>query len=373
MIATRLLRRPRVVIVGFGDVATRTIPLLTPRYRIVAMRRHAAPIAPVARRGTGPGDAATPSEGASPRHMPLPALASSTAHDALTRVSYVAGDLDARRSLRRAAALAASAFGVLYFAPPAPDGEADARTARWITAVASVVAARRAQGPHRRRFGGIVPDTPAAAAYRRGDRTLRAVYASTSGVYGDCGGALVPETRVVSPSNARAVRRVDAERKWRETSGLRRISNGASLRHRVAILRIPGIYAADRLPEGRLRDRMPALRESDDVYTNHIHADDLATIAVRALTHGRPQRLYHASDDSRLRMGDYFDKVADALRLPRAPRLPRDEAVKALSPTMWSFMRESRQLDNRRLHRELGVRLRYPDVDALLVTLAART
>lgn len=117
---------------------------------------------------------------------------------------------------------------------------------------------------------------------------------------------------------------------------------------------------------------MPALRESDDVYTNHIQADDLAAIAVRTLTHGRPQRLYHASDDSRLRMGDYFDTVADALQLPRPPRLAREAAVERLSPAMWSFMRESRQLDNARLHRELGVRLRYPDVDALLATLVAK-
>lgn len=339
MIATRLLRRPRVVIVGYGDVAARTIPLLAPRYRVVAVRRHAARREP----------------DVDQRESPSP-------------VTPIAGDLDARRSLRRAAALTASAFGLLYFAPPAPQGASDPRTRRWIAAV-SAAAAGQARRLGRRRFGGIVPEHTAPASSRGAYALLRVVYASTSGVYGDCGGAEVAETRPVAPSNARAVRRVDAERQWRETAKNQAASGQGGRRLAVSILRIPGIYAADRLPVTRLREAMPALRESDDVFTNHIQADDLAAIAVRALTHGRSQRLYHASDDSRLRMGDYFDKVADAVGLPRPPRLPRDAAAERLSPAMWSFMRESRQLLNARLHRELGVRLRYPDVDALLRTL----
>ena len=84
---------------------------------------------------------------------------------------------------------------------------------------------------------------------------------------------------------------------------------------------------------------------------------------VAALHRGAAQRVYHASDDSELRMGEYFDLVADRFALPRPQRLSRAEAESRLSPLRFSFMGESRRLDNRRLKRELRVRLRYPTVD----------
>jgi nucleoside-diphosphate-sugar epimerase len=182
-------------------------------------------------------------------------------------------------------------------------------------------------------------------------------------VYGDCGGALVDETRPVAPRNARALRRVDGEQ------ALRRWTRRG--RGRASILRVPGIYANDRLPLKRLHDGTPALRAEDDVYTNHVHADDLARMAALALFRGLPGRVYHASDDTRMKMGEYFDAVADALKLPRPPRLPRSELKAAVSPATLSFMSESRQLDNGRIKRELGVRLRYRTVDEALAQLAA--
>jgi nucleoside-diphosphate-sugar epimerase len=189
-------------------------------------------------------------------------------------------------------------------------------------------------------------------------RTLPAalVYGSTSGVYGDCGGARIDETRTVRPATPRAHRRVDAERavRWLGRAGVA-----------TRILRIPGIYAPDReggTPRERLHKRTPVLRAEDDVYTNHIHADDLARACAAALHRGAPQRVLHASDDTELRMGDYFDLAADLCGLPRPPRLSRQEAREKLSPLQLSFMGESRRLDNRRLKRELRLRLRYPTV-----------
>lgn len=139
---------------------------------------------------------------------------------------------------------------------------------------------------------------------------------------------------------------------------------------RASIVRIPGIYAAQRLPLARLQKGTPALQASDDVYTNHIHADDLAAILIRTMWRGKAQRVVHASDDTDWRMGEYFDHVADAFGLPRAPRISRDEATHVLEPTLLSFMSESRRLVNTRLKRELGYRLKYPDVAALLMTLS---
>ena len=229
-------------------------------------------------------------------------------------------DLDRPATLARLARLARF---VIHLAPPPATGTVDTRT---------------------RNLAAILPEGS------------RLVYVSTTGVYGDCGGAAFDETRPVRPANPRAVRRVDAERTlrgWAKRSG-----------SRLAILRTPGIYAQDRLPLERLQKGMPALVPEDDVHTNHIHADDLARLIVLALFRAAPQRIYHAVDDSDMRMGEYFDAVADAHGLPRPPRLPREQLRQAVSPMMLSFMSESRRLQNHRIRQELGMRLRYPTVAA---------
>ena len=231
-------------------------------------------------------------------------------------------DLDRRASLRRIAGLADI---VLHFAPPEESGTEDRRTRRLL------------------------------ASFRRGKSLpQRLVYVSTSGVYGDCAGARVAETRRVRPQTARARRRVDAEHQLRRFG-----RNGVS---RVSILRAPGIYAAERLPIERLRKGVPALRAEDDVFTNHIHADDLAMLACAALRRGRPNRVYNVADESPMKMGDYFDNVADRFGMPRAPRISRQEAERRMTPLQLSFMSESRRLDNSRMRRELGATLRYPTV-----------
>lgn len=233
----------------------------------------------------------------------------------------IPGDLDHRHRLRRLAGLADA---ILHFAPPPGDGDQDPRTRRLLAALG------RASLP----------------------RAL--VYVSTSGVYGDCAGDVVPETRPLRPANARAKRRRHAE------SSLRRW--GARQRVRVAILRAPGIYANDRMPAERVRKGLPALRADEDIHTNHIHAEDLAGLAIAALHRARPNRAYNAVDDSGLKMGDWFDLVADHLGLPRPPRQPRAEVMAAVSPAMRSFLSESRRLSNRRIKAELRYRLLFPTV-----------
>ncbi|WP_016833005.1 NAD-dependent epimerase/dehydratase family protein, partial [Herbaspirillum lusitanum] len=241
---------------------------------------------------------------------------------ARARARARAADLDRPDTLARLARLAQV---IVHLAPPQSSGEKDRRT---------------------RNLAAILPEG------------ARLVYISTTGVYGDCAGASFDETRRVNPQNTRAVRRVDAEtvlRAW------------ARRRHgKLSILRVPGIYAADRLPLERLHKGLPALLAQEDVHTNHIHADDLARVSLAALRLGAPNRLYHAVDDTELKMGDYFDAVADAAGLARPPRLPRAELERSVSPMMLSFMSESRRLQNRRIKEELGVRLRYPDVQSLL-------
>jgi len=242
----------------------------------------------------------------------------------LAGATPLVGDLDDPRSLGRLGGLPDA---VLHLAPPPNAGVYDARSMHL------------------------------ARALLRGGRARRLVYVSTSGVYGDAGGARFDETRPVRPASARGGRRVAAETVWRWYGR----ASGAV----VTILRVPGIYALDRVggdPRERVRRGAPVLAATDDVYTNHIHADDLARACVAALYRGRPQRVLHASDHTELKMGDYFDLVADLHGLPRPPRITRAQALDQLSPMQLSFMSESRRLDNRRLTQELRLTLRYPTV-----------
>lgn len=285
---SKLLERPRLLVVGCGDVGMRLLPLVARRFRVFALTSQRERCAELRAAGAVP----------------------------------LVADLDQPHTLRRLRGLA---DWVVHLAPPQAEGVRDRRTRHLVAALG---------------------------------KAARLVYVSTSGVYGDCGGALVHETRPVAPRNARARRRVDAERVLRAWAA----ANGT----RLAILRVPGIYAHDRLPLKRLQQGTPALRPEDDVYTNHIHADDLARIVALALLRGGGGRVVHAVDDTRMKMGEYFDAVADRFGLARPPRLARAELQAVVTPVLLSFMSESRRLDNGRLKRELRARLRYPDVATAL-------
>jgi nucleoside-diphosphate-sugar epimerase len=189
---------------------------------------------------------------------------------------------------------------------------------------------------------------------------LSVVYGSTSGVYGDCAGEWVDESRAVNPTTLRAQRRVDAEARVRHLGRLR------SSAVRVSVLRIPGIYAPDReggTPRERLLRGTPVLAREDDVFTNHIHADDLARACQLALWRGKPQRTYNVNDDSQLLMGDYFDMAAGLYGLAKPTRISRAKAQTELPAMQLSFMSESRRMVNARMKRELRLQLRYAKVE----------
>ena len=268
------------------------------------------------------------------RHVRVVALTSSPARVTGLRaqgITPMVGNLDEPASLQR---LAGWATRVLHLAPPPLEGHADPRT----LALTRVLMRRHAP--------------------------RQVVYGSTSGVYGDCAGAWVHESRAVNPVTPRAQRRVDAEARVRHLGRMRASAT------RVSVLRIPGIYAPDRVggtPRERLLRGSPVLRRQDDVFTNHIHANDLARACQLALWRGRPQRVYHVNDDSQWLMGDYFDVAAEVYGLPKPPRMNRTQASTELSAMQLSFMAESRRLVNTRMKRELRLQLRYPNVkDGLL-------
>lgn len=288
-----------LLIIGCGDIALRTLPLLQGHYRLYALVRNPAKADSLRKLGVTP----------------------------------VVGDLDDRRSLSKIAGLADV---VLHFAPPERQGHIDTRTRNLLSALST----------------RLLPN--------------RLIYISTSGVYGDCGGDIVNETRPVNPLSDRARLRVSAERQIRKWATRNHVH--------ANILRVPGIIAEDRLPVDRIKAGSPALVANEDGYSNHIHADDLARCVLAALRYAKPNRVYHTVDDDEMKMGDYFDVIADAFKLPRPPRLSRADAQRAVSPMMWSFMNESRRMGNHRMKHELRVTLRYPTVASTLTgNSSART
>jgi nucleoside-diphosphate-sugar epimerase len=305
----------RLLIIGSGDIARRTIPQLTGRYEVFALLRNPAQAGKIRALGATP----------------------------------VIGDLDKRDTLQRLAGLADV---VLHLAPPkSPEkkhkhSHAAANLGQPASKVASEFSDRRTRN--------------LLAALSRGFLPRKFVYISTSGVYGDCSGARVSETHPLNPKSERARRRADAESQIRKWAG----RNGVC----ASILRVPGIYAVDRLPLERIRASLPCIVAEEDSYTNHIHADDLASIIIATMHSGKPNRVYHASDDSEIKMGDYMDTVADAYRLRRLPRITRAKAQIILPDELLSFMNESRRLTNNRLKRELKVKLRYPTIMDFLAT-----
>jgi nucleoside-diphosphate-sugar epimerase len=293
-------RRQRLLVVGCGDVGLRVVQALNRGVHVLALTSSPQRVAGLRQKGVTP----------------------------------LLGNLDDAASLRR---LAGIAQRVLHLAPPPAGivgdnlraGRSDPRTRELLWAL------------------------------RQRGAPLHLVYGSTSGVYGDCQGEWVAETRAVNAQSDRAARRVDAERRVRHY--------GRAAGVPVNVLRIPGIYALDRphgTPATRLQKGTPVLRAQDDVFTNHIHADDLARACLAALWRGRAQRVFNVNDDTQLAMGDYFDLAADVLGLPRPPRLAREEARAQLSPMAISFMSESRRLDNRRMKQELRLRLRHATVQS---------
>lgn len=373
----RRFRRQRLLIIGCGDIGQRVVRQLHHGWQVIGVARSDETLQKIRTAGA------------------LPMRAD-----------------DAHR-------LAPWATHILHAAPPASrDGEVTDRLTRgWLQALARARGQRASttSRPGRaHRLGArstaawLAVPAPATQARSRGQHAPapRLVYLSTTGVYGDRGGAFTRETDTLRPLTDRARRRVDAERQVRfgihrpDSSNHRPDSSNASspraghphadsarpdsahrdsvrafgARHRrlqqpplpALVLRVPGIYAADRLPVERLRQQVPALVPADDVITNHIHADDLARIARTALLRGPRQRVINAVDDSQMTLGDYLDQVADRLGLPRPPRHSRAELTRTLSEVRMSFMRESRRLDTHRLKRELRVRLQWPTVAEFL-------
>ncbi|MBK6350808.1 MAG: SDR family oxidoreductase [Steroidobacteraceae bacterium] len=234
-------------------------------------------------------------------------------------------DLDAAPALQPALAAAASQAAVVYLAPPPDSGITDPRLAAFLAQIEDV--------------------TPAVF-----------VYISTTGVYGDAGGALVDECTPVAPSNDRSRRRVAAEDTAQAWCAARRV--------RCVILRVPGIYGPGRLPLERLQRHEPALREADAGPGNRIHVDDLVAAIVAAIDRPSAQGVYNVTDGDYSSTTAYLQLTAAVAGIEPPALLSRAEASAKIPAGMLFFLLESRRVDNRRLLADLGLRLQYPTLQS---------
>lgn len=284
-------RRPRLLIVGAGDIGMRIVRRLHTKVRpprIYALTRK-------------------------------PELCLSLRHEGIIPI---VGDLDHKNSLKRLRGLARS---ILHLAPPPNHGTEDTRTRNLLTQLFK----------------------------QSSNKPYRLIYLSTTGIYGDCAGQLIDETRPPHPQSMRAKRRVAAENQLRRW---------AQYQHaRLTILRVPGIYADDRLPLDRIRKGIPIFREEEDIYTNHIHAEDLARLCWLGLFRGQPNRVYNACDNIPLALGIWYETLAQLFGLPLPPRLTRLAVQQQVTEQQWSFLRESRRIKNTRLRKEWRLQLAFPD------------
>lgn len=308
------MKKPRLLIVGCGDVVRRALPWLKQRFTVYATARTAESALQLNTLGITP----------------------------------IFADLDQPKTLAR---LRGIAQFLIHSAPPS-EGQGDARTRALIAALSRPPSALSLSREGKKEKVSVAVRHDSAEILPQGLR--RAVYISTSGVYGDCGGEWIAETQPLRAQSARALRRVAAETQLRNWASRHRV--------RLSILRAPGIYAAERLPLERVRRGDPVLQASEDSYSNHIHADDLARALCLALFRGLPLRTYNIVDDAPHKMGDYFDQVADYALLARPARISRAAAQSQLSPALLSYLNESRQISNARAKRELKLRLFYPNI-----------
>jgi len=215
---------------------------------------------------------------------------------------------------------------VYYFVPPPSQGVVDSRCQHFLVALSAQAV-----------------------------KPKRIVVISTTGVYGDCGGALINEEQPANPMVERARRRYDMEQQlkhWCEEHAVELI-----------ILRVGGIYGPQRLPLKRVREGIPVLHEALAPKTNRIHEEDLADICVAAARVDFDFRIYNVSDGTNSNMTEYFYTLADHFNLPRPPAVDWQEAERIMSKGMLSYLKESRRIDNARMLKELEITLSYPSLE----------
>ena len=186
-------------------------------------------------------------------------------------------------------------------------------------------------------------------------------YLSTTGVYGDTGGAWVDENAAPAPTSARAKRRVEAERGW--------LAFGDKHGLAVHICRLAGIYGPGRSALATVRRGEAKRIDKPGHVFSRIHVADIAQVLAASIARPRPAAIYNVCDDEPAPAADVVAHACALLGVAAPPLRPLDDAD--LSPMARSFYADNRRVSNARIKSELGVTLRFPDYRAGLANLLA--
>lgn len=180
-------------------------------------------------------------------------------------------------------------------------------------------------------------------------------YLSSTGVYGDTGGAWVDETAPIGAGRRSA--RAQADSDWQ------------ALREGVRVFRLPGIYGPGRSAFERLRDGTARRLIAPDQVFSRIHVEDIASGVIAGLT--GPSGVYNLADDEPASQNAVIEEAARLLGLAPPPMLPIEEA--GLSPMAQAFYAENRRVANGKARRLLGWRPAFPTYREGLRALSATT
>ncbi len=173
----------------------------------------------------------------------------------------------------------------------------------------------------------------------------RAVYLSTTGVYGDQQGRLSDETTELSPTNARAKRRLADEQRLLEYGNKHDCD--------IIILRVPGIYGPGRLGLDRIQSGTVFIDESDAHPGNRIHVEDLVRCCLAAIKTTTPAGIYNVGDGDHRSSTAFATAVAKLAGLQPPKTVSRTTANETFSELRLSFLRESRTLDTTKMRKFL--------------------
>jgi len=190
-------------------------------------------------------------------------------------------------------------------------------------------------------------------------------YLSTTGVYGDTGGAWVDESAPTHPQQPRSVARLAAERAWQALG----LDAGAI----VDIFRLPGIYGPGRSALDQVREGRARRIDKPGQCFSRIHVADIAATVLAAMTRPSPGAIYNVADDLPAPTKDIVAYACELLGVPVPPAIPWEQAAPAMGEMARSFYAESRRARNDRIKDVLGVRLRYPTYREGLRAIATST
>jgi len=187
-------------------------------------------------------------------------------------------------------------------------------------------------------------------------------YLSTTGVYGDRGGAWVDESTPTAPTGERGVRRVAAERAWQAFGAARGI--------KTQIFRLAGIYGPGRSVLDDIRQGVAQRLIRPGQLFSRIHVADIAVTLRAAMAGDSFAPIFNVCDDEPAASADVVAYGCALLGVVPPPEIPFTEA--RLSRVALSFWADNKRVSNRLLKTALGVRLNYPTYREGLAALAAQ-